>query len=157
MLGWGVPLAVLVTVGILAGAAVLGLQVLNRAAGYATSDADAMLQNQVGIMNPELASPGGLQRPAASVQHRCHQLVFGAEFLGTGVGALAHLGTACGPRADVILTKPVETPSSVATAITTATTTVATASWASTAASPSTTTEESTSVASSTTTNAAAS
>lgn len=97
MLGWGVPLAVLVSVGILASAAVLGLQARNQAAGYATRDAD------------------------------------------------------------VIPAKPVETPSSVATAITTATTTGATASWASTVASPSTTTEESTSAALSTTTDAAAS
>ena len=56
VLGWGIPLAVLVPVGLLANAAVPGLRALRHAAGDFVREANAQFQNQIGVMNPELAA-----------------------------------------------------------------------------------------------------
>lgn len=129
VLGWGIPLAVLVPVGILASAAVPGLRALNEAAGNALRDANAMFQDQVGIMNPELAGLlADFNDQLRQFNTDISQLAFGAAFLGLGVGALAHLGTACSPAATIIPTKPVDETTPATTTVTTTTTAAATSS-----------------------------
>lgn len=108
VLGWGIPLAVLVPVGLLANAAVPGLRALGQAAGDVIREANAQFQNQIGIMNPELAAlQADFNDQLRQFNTDISQLAFGAAFLGLGIGALAHLGTACSPAATVIPTKPV--------------------------------------------------
>ena len=108
VLGWGIPLAVLVPVGLLANAAVPGLRALGQAAGDVIREANAQFQNQIGVMNPELAAlQADFNDQLRQFNTDISQLAFGAAFLGLGIGALAHLGTACSPAATVIPTKPV--------------------------------------------------
>lgn len=108
VLGWGIPLAVLVPVGLLANAAVPGLRALSQAAGDVIREANAQFQNQIGVMNPELAAlQADFNDQLRQFNTDISQLAFGAAFLGLGIGALAHLGTACSPAATVIPTKPV--------------------------------------------------
>lgn len=128
VLGWGIPLAVLVPVGILASVAVPGLRVLGESAGNALRDANAMFQNQVGVMNPELAGLlADFNDQLRQFNTDISQLAFGAAFLGLGVGALAHLGTACSPASTFIPDKPGETTPATTT-VTTTTTAAATSS-----------------------------
>ncbi|MCT1451190.1 hypothetical protein [Corynebacterium sp. p3-SID1194] len=110
VLGWGIPLAVLVPVGLLANAAVPGLRALRHAAGDFVREANAQFQNQIGVMNPELAAlQANFNDQLRQFNTDITQLAFGAAFLGLGVGALAHLGTACSPAATVIPTKATTT------------------------------------------------
>lgn len=110
VLGWGVPLAVLVPVGLLASAAVPGLRALRHAAGDFVREANAQFQNQIGVMNPELAAlQANFNDQLRQFNTDITQLAFGAAFLGLGVGALAHLGTACSPAATAIPTKATTT------------------------------------------------
>ena len=110
VLGWGIPLAVLVPVGLLASAAVPGLRALRHAAGDFVREANAQFQNQIGVMNPELAAlQANFNDQLRQFNTDITQLAFGAAFLGLGVGALAHLGTACSPAATVIPTKATTT------------------------------------------------
>ena len=110
VLGWGIPLAVLVPVGLLANAAVPGLRALRHAAGDFVREANAQFQNQIGVMNPELAAlQANFNDQLRQFNTDITQLAFGAAFLGLGVGALAHLGTACSPAATVIPSKATTT------------------------------------------------
>ena len=110
VLGWGIPLAVLVPVGLLASAAVPGLRALRHAAGDFVREANAQFQNQIGVMNPELAAlQANFNDQLRQFNTDITQLAFGAAFLGLGVGALAHLGTACSPAATVIPSKATTT------------------------------------------------
>lgn len=148
MLGWGIPLAVLVPVGLLASAAVPGLRALNQAAGDVFRQANASFQNQIGIMNPELAAlQADFNNQLRQFNTDLSQLVFGAAFLGLGIGALAHLSTACSPAATVIPTKPVEGDAPASTVTTTETTTAAASSSSSEAQSTTSTSTTSSSAA----------
>lgn len=96
ILGWGIPLALLLPIGVIATVAIPGLEGLTQAYSEAVRNANAELQNQLGIMNPELS------RQVAVINDQLRifgtdlaQVAVGSVLIGVGAGAIANIASAC--------------------------------------------------------------
>lgn len=96
LIGWGIPLALLLPIGVIATVAIPGLESVTQAYSEAVRNANAELQNQLGIMNPELS------RQVAIINDQLRmfgtdlaQVAVGSVLIGVGAGAIANIASAC--------------------------------------------------------------
>ena len=103
LLGWGLPLLLMIPIGIATQVSIPGLEGLKAQLDQQIRNANTELQRQLGIHNPEMAKAAAdLDARLKAAGANLSQALAGLAVLAYGLGALIHLSVVCLPKGEVL-------------------------------------------------------